>query len=143
MSVLKYDFKDFEDWDKYEHLNIDVDDVEDENLLGEFERSGSWIEKGLKEGRNGKGGGVLVHWYFTQSLLCCNSFQSELLKKPLLVVRSYGVAFRSQIVNNQMSWGSSSPSPSWSPRHCLCVTINWIILIIFPVLWANLDQSQS
>lgn len=74
MSVLKYDFKDFEDWDKYEHLNIDVDDVEDENLLGEFERSGSWIEKGLKEGRNGKGGGVLVHWYVTQSLLYCNSF---------------------------------------------------------------------
>ncbi|KAG0645931.1 Tyrosine-phosphatase yvh1 [Hyphodiscus hymeniophilus] len=61
VSVLKYDFKDFEDWDKYEHLNIDVDDVDDENLLGEFERSGSWIENGLKEGRNGKKGAVLVH----------------------------------------------------------------------------------
>ena len=63
MSVLKYDFKDFEDWDKYEHLNIDVDDVEDENLLGEFEKSGSWIEWALKEGRDGKKGVVLVHWY--------------------------------------------------------------------------------
>lgn len=75
MSVLKYDFKDFEDWDKYEHLNIDVDDVEDENLLGEFERSGSWIENGLKEGKDGKKGGVLVHWYVfrasSYALLLC------------------------------------------------------------------------
>jgi hypothetical protein len=67
VSVLKYDFRDFEDWDKYEHLSIDVDDVEDENLLGEFERSGSWIEKGLREGKNGKKGGVLVHWYVNQA----------------------------------------------------------------------------
>ena len=62
MSVLKYDFKDFEDWETYEHLNIDVDDVEDENLLAYFERSGSWIAKALKEGKNGKKGAVLVHW---------------------------------------------------------------------------------
>jgi len=60
--VLKYDFKDLEDWDKYEHLNIDVDDVEDENLLGEFERTGEWIERALREGREGKEGRVLVHW---------------------------------------------------------------------------------
>ncbi len=62
VSVLKYDFKDFEDWEKYEHLNIEVDDVEDENLLGEFERTGKWIEEGLKNGKDGKKGGVLVHW---------------------------------------------------------------------------------
>jgi len=62
VSVLKYDFKDFEDWEKYEHLNIEVDDVDDENLLGEFERTGSWIEKGLREGKDGRNGSVLVHW---------------------------------------------------------------------------------
>jgi hypothetical protein len=62
VSVLKYDFKDFEDWEKYEHLNIEVDDVEDENLLGEFENTGKWIEEGLKNGKDGKKGGVLVHW---------------------------------------------------------------------------------
>ncbi|KAH8685547.1 hypothetical protein BGZ60DRAFT_426036 [Tricladium varicosporioides] len=62
VSVLKYDFKDFDDWEKYEHLSIEVDDVEDENLLGEFERSGKWIENALKDGGGeGKGGKVLVH----------------------------------------------------------------------------------
>lgn len=63
LSVLKYDFKDFEDWEQYEHLSIEVDDVDDENLLGEFENSGAWIEKGLKDGKEGKPGKVLVHWY--------------------------------------------------------------------------------
>jgi len=62
VSVLKYDFKDFEDWDKYEHLSVEVDDIDDENLLGEFERTGSFIEKALKEGKNGKKGKVLIHW---------------------------------------------------------------------------------
>lgn len=61
VSVLKYDFKDFEDWDKYEHLSIEVDDVDDENLLGEFERTGKFIEEGLSE-KDGKKGGILVHW---------------------------------------------------------------------------------
>lgn len=82
MSVLKYDFKDFEDWDKYEHLNIDVDDVEDENLLGEFERSGSWIEKALKEGKNGKKGGVLVHWW-----VCDVTSQTAFIPPFMLEVR--------------------------------------------------------
>lgn len=62
VSVLKYDFRAFEDWEKYEHLGVDVDDVDDENLLGEFERTGSWIENGLKEGKDGRKGSVLVHW---------------------------------------------------------------------------------
>jgi hypothetical protein len=65
VSVLKYDFKDFEDWEKYEHLSIDVDDVEDENLLGEFERSGKFIEEGLRGG-----GGVLVHWWVFDFPIC-------------------------------------------------------------------------
>jgi dual specificity phosphatase 12 len=36
---------------------VQVDDVEDENLLGEFSRTGKFIEEGLQSG-----GGVLVHW---------------------------------------------------------------------------------
>jgi dual specificity phosphatase 12 len=62
LSVLKFDFKAFADWEKYEHLSIEVDDVEDENLLGEFERTGSWIERALREREDGKKGKVLVHW---------------------------------------------------------------------------------
>ncbi len=62
VSVLRYDFKDFDDWEKYDHLSIEVDDVDDENLLGEFEKTGKFIEKGLKSNENGKKGGVLVHW---------------------------------------------------------------------------------
>lgn len=70
VSVLKYDFKNFNiDWNKYKHLQIEVDDVEDENLLGEFETTGAWIEEALKgfgvvEGEEGekKKGAVLVHW---------------------------------------------------------------------------------
>jgi hypothetical protein len=71
VSVLKYDFKDFEDWEKYEHLSVEVDDVEDENLLGEFERTGKFIEDGLKSGKDGKKGGVLVHWYVNSVFLYC------------------------------------------------------------------------
>ena len=62
VSVLKYDFKDFEHWEQYQHLSIEVDDVDDENLLVEFERTGKFIEKGLKSEKDGKKGGVLVHW---------------------------------------------------------------------------------
>ena len=36
---------------------MQVDDVEDENLLGEFARTGKFIKEGLRSG-----GGVLVHW---------------------------------------------------------------------------------
>lgn len=70
VSVLKYDFKNFNiDWNKYKHLQIEVDDVEDENLLGEFDTTGAWIEEALKgngsiEGDEGekKKSAVLVHW---------------------------------------------------------------------------------
>jgi dual specificity phosphatase 12 len=57
VSVLKYDFKDFEDWEKYGHCSVEVDDVEDENLLGEFGRTNKFIGDALKGG-----GKVLVHW---------------------------------------------------------------------------------
>lgn len=75
ISVLKYDFKNFNiDWNKYKQLQIEFDDIEDENLLGEFETTGAWIEEALKgdgevakehdqgEERNRKKGAVLVHW---------------------------------------------------------------------------------
>ena len=64
--MLKYDFSSFKHWQEYEHLSVEVDDVEDENLLGEFERTGSWIENALRETRERDGvrrkGAVLVHW---------------------------------------------------------------------------------
>ncbi|KAG4029671.1 hypothetical protein MFRU_015g02050 [Monilinia fructicola] len=57
VSVLKYDFKNFNiDWKKYKQLQIEVDDVEDENLLGEFERTGAWIEEALKGSGKTEGG---------------------------------------------------------------------------------------
>jgi dual specificity phosphatase 12 len=52
-----YDFREFENWDKFKHLQIPALDVDDENLLGEFERTGSWIENALEGG-----GRVLIHW---------------------------------------------------------------------------------
>ncbi|CAD6450562.1 8aae3b52-b610-4f6a-acc6-dd4518e1bc36 [Sclerotinia trifoliorum] len=69
VSVLKYDFKNFNiNWNKYKHLQIEVDDVEDENLLAEFEATGAWIEEALKGNGEGEGeegekkkGAVLVH----------------------------------------------------------------------------------
>jgi hypothetical protein len=54
LSVLKFDFSNISGFERYEHLGIEVDDMDDENLLGEFERTGSWIEKALKEGKDGK-----------------------------------------------------------------------------------------
>lgn len=58
VSVLHYDFKDFADWEKYKQLSIGVDDVDDENLLGEFPKTNRFIGDALSEG-----GKVFVHWY--------------------------------------------------------------------------------
>lgn len=41
----------------FEHLQIEVDDVEDEDLLQHFPTTNAFIQKGLENG-----GGVLVHW---------------------------------------------------------------------------------
>lgn len=41
----------------FQHLSIDVDDVEDENLLEHFPAAVKFIQAGLDGG-----GGVLVHW---------------------------------------------------------------------------------
>lgn len=64
LSALKISTKESKlDWKKYQHLLVEVDDVEDENLLERFEETGAWIENAL-----GVGGIVYVHWY-AQSLL--------------------------------------------------------------------------
>ena len=41
----------------YEHLVIEVNDVEDENIIQYFPASNGFIQQGLDGG-----GGVLVHW---------------------------------------------------------------------------------
>lgn len=61
VSVLKFDFREVEGWESYEHLNIGVDDVQEEALLGEFERTGAFIEEALRSGTAGRPGRVLIH----------------------------------------------------------------------------------
>ncbi|KAH8602211.1 protein-tyrosine phosphatase-like protein [Bisporella sp. PMI_857] len=87
VSVLRYDFANFVGWDKYEHLEIDALDVEDENLLGEFEKTGSFIENGLREGKDGRKGAVLVHCAVgkSRSVTVCIAF---LLRKYNCTVES-------------------------------------------------------
>jgi dual specificity phosphatase 12 len=41
----------------YEHLVIEVDDMEDENLLEHFPTTNKFISKALKDG-----GAVFIHW---------------------------------------------------------------------------------
>lgn len=61
VSVMKYDFKRYEHLQDFKHLQIDVDDIETENLLENFEKTGAWIKDALKKGDKGKPGVVLVH----------------------------------------------------------------------------------
>lgn len=61
VSVMKYNFIRYEHLQEYQHLQIEVDDIESENLLESFERISSWIKEALKDGNNGKPGVVLVH----------------------------------------------------------------------------------
>lgn len=42
---------------RFQHLAIDAEDDEDENLLQYFAESNRFIEDGLE-----RGGGVFVHW---------------------------------------------------------------------------------
>jgi dual specificity phosphatase 12 len=59
VSVLRYNFEkeSAKVWQKYRHCIVQVDDVEDENLLCEFARTGAFIKEALEGG-----GRVLVHW---------------------------------------------------------------------------------
>ncbi|TQS35983.1 hypothetical protein Golomagni_03580 [Golovinomyces magnicellulatus] len=59
VSVIKYDWKRFRHLQDYKHLSIEVDDVENENLIEYFEKSGAWIEEALRDGNHGKPGVVL------------------------------------------------------------------------------------
>lgn len=41
----------------YKHMQVEVDDVEDENLLEHFKATNAFIQEGLDSG-----GSVFVHW---------------------------------------------------------------------------------
>lgn len=44
----------------YEHLVIEVDDVEEDNLIEHFATTFRWIDEALKEK---EGNNVFIHWY--------------------------------------------------------------------------------
>ncbi|CAL3967559.1 unnamed protein product [Diplocarpon coronariae] len=88
VSVLKYDFKDFQDWEKFEQLSIEVDDVDDEDLLVQFERTGKFIEDGLKSEKEGKGGRVLIHCAMGKSRSVTVTIAFLLRKYSHLTVKS-------------------------------------------------------
>jgi dual specificity phosphatase 12 len=56
LSVINYPL-DPELFKPFQHLAIDVEDDEDENLLQDLAESNRFIEDGLE-----RGGGVFVHW---------------------------------------------------------------------------------
>jgi hypothetical protein len=56
LTVLSMQEKDPR-FEPYKHMQINVDDVEDENLLRHFPAAIAFIEEGLRGG-----GGVFVHW---------------------------------------------------------------------------------
>ena len=60
----------------YKHLQVEVDDVEDENLLQYFPKTNQFIQDGLK-GR----GGVFVHWYVVLILTTISTLSVHKKKK--------------------------------------------------------------
>jgi len=50
----------------FEHLAIEVNDMEEENLLQHFAAANAFIEKAIASG-----GAVLIHWYVGVRALCC------------------------------------------------------------------------
>ena len=57
LSVARMPFKK-DLFQGYKHLQVEVDDVEDENLLEHLSETNRFIQDGLDGG-----GGVFVHWY--------------------------------------------------------------------------------
>lgn len=53
---------------RFEHLVVELDDVDDEDIVQHFARSNAFIKEGLDSG-----GGVLVHWYVSFPGLCVAS----------------------------------------------------------------------
>ncbi|KAI9048702.1 hypothetical protein LZ554_007533 [Drepanopeziza brunnea f. sp. 'monogermtubi'] len=88
VSVLTYDFKDFQDWEKYEQLSIEVDDVDDENLLVEFEKTGRFIDDALESEKDGKKGAVLIHCAMGKSRSVTVTIAYLLRKYPHHTVKS-------------------------------------------------------
>ena len=63
LSVARMPFR--EDlFQGYEHLQVEVDDVEDDNLLEHFSKTNRFIQDGLDGG-----GGVFVHWYVSLRMI--------------------------------------------------------------------------
>lgn len=57
VSALRFNYKETKGWENYKHLNVHVDDVDDEDIIQYFPETITFIQEALEEG-----GGVLVHW---------------------------------------------------------------------------------
>ena len=111
VSVLKYDFKSFEDWEQYEQLSIEVDDVEDENLLGEFEQTGIEEWEGREEG-GGLGPLVSLSPFpkFQSSQHFAEATPRLLPIAALQVILNFGGSHVFQITNPiSVQWASRDP----------------------------------
>ncbi|SZE99827.1 unnamed protein product [Blumeria hordei] len=82
VSVFKSDSRTVKDCEGFKHLTIEVDDLENENILQSFEKSGNWIESALKE--RGK---VFVHCAMGRSRSVTTVLAYLLRKTPQLSVQ--------------------------------------------------------
>lgn len=82
VSVFKSDSRTIKDCEGFKHLTIEVDDLENENILESFEKSGNWIESALKE--RGK---VFVHCAMGRSRSVTIILAYLLRKSPQLSVQ--------------------------------------------------------
>ena len=58
VSAVNFDSYESEQFRRFKHLAVQIEDDANENLLQWFERTNRFIEEGLEGG-----GGVFVHWY--------------------------------------------------------------------------------
>lgn len=68
-------------FESYQHHQIDVDDMDDENLLEHFPSAIEFIQSGLNAG-----GGVLVHWSVTLPLRLLLDIPRHWKRKLILFV---------------------------------------------------------